>query len=179
MLKQTGGEWSAPLDDVFIHFDYARSTALGHPFEWVVGNGFSSGNTSILYPFVLAAGYFAGFTGEQLMIWAAIVAATCVFGTLLATRELFLVTAQSRRAPRDAWMRFGAFLLPPMLLGVGALDWSFWSGMEVATFLGTWACGLAAWIRLERSVTSSQLAPRAWQLGAAGALMVLTRPEGA
>ena len=53
MLKQTGGEWSAPLDDVFIHFDFARSTARGHPFEWVEGNGYSSGNTSILYPFVL------------------------------------------------------------------------------------------------------------------------------
>ena len=54
MLKQTGGEWSAPLDDVFIHFDYARATALGHPFEWTVGNGYSSGNTSLTYPFVLA-----------------------------------------------------------------------------------------------------------------------------
>jgi len=38
MLKQTGGEWSAPLDDVFIHLDYARATALGHPFEWTIGN---------------------------------------------------------------------------------------------------------------------------------------------
>jgi hypothetical protein len=54
MLKQTRGEWSAPLDDVFIHFDYARATAEGHPFEWVVGNGYSSGNTSLTYPFVLA-----------------------------------------------------------------------------------------------------------------------------
>src|SRR5579872_6903047 len=67
MLKQTRGEWSAPLDDVFIHFDYARSTALGHPFEWVVGNGYSSGNTSILYPCVLAVGYRLGFTGAELM----------------------------------------------------------------------------------------------------------------
>ena len=40
MMKQTGGEWSAPLDDVFIHFDYARATAHGHPFEWVAGNGY-------------------------------------------------------------------------------------------------------------------------------------------
>jgi len=34
MLLQTGGEWSAPLDDVFIHFDYARATARGFPFQW-------------------------------------------------------------------------------------------------------------------------------------------------
>jgi hypothetical protein len=56
MLEQTGGEWSAPLDDVFIHFDYARSTARGHPFEWSPGNGYSSGNTSIAYPFALSIG---------------------------------------------------------------------------------------------------------------------------
>ena len=63
MMMQTGGEWSAPLDDVFIHFDYARAAAEGHPFEWFAGNGYSSGNTSLLYPFVLAVGYLAGFHG--------------------------------------------------------------------------------------------------------------------
>ena len=52
------GEWSARLDDVFIHFDFARATARGHPFEWSEGNGYSSGGTSLLYPFVLAIGYF-------------------------------------------------------------------------------------------------------------------------
>src|SRR5438874_10295190 len=74
MLVQTGGEWSAPLDDVFIHFDYARATARGFPFQWSVGNGYSSGNTSLLYPFVLAAGYLAGFRAASIMIWAGIVA---------------------------------------------------------------------------------------------------------
>ena len=89
LLKQTGGEWSAPLDDVFIHFDFARSAARGHPFEWVDGNGYSSGNTSLLYPFVLAFGYWAGFRDLKLMVWAAIVAAVSVFGTLLVARRLF------------------------------------------------------------------------------------------
>ena len=61
MLKQTGGEWSAPLDDVFIHFDYARATALGSSVRVGVGNGYSSGNTSLTYPFVLALGWLVGF----------------------------------------------------------------------------------------------------------------------
>src|SRR5690606_6552882 len=26
--------WSAPLDDVFIHFDFARATARGYPLQW-------------------------------------------------------------------------------------------------------------------------------------------------
>src|SRR3954469_15004301 len=41
MLLQPRGPWSAPLDDVFIHFDYARATARGYPFQWSEGNGFS------------------------------------------------------------------------------------------------------------------------------------------
>ncbi|MBX3215958.1 MAG: hypothetical protein KF850_28215 [Labilithrix sp.] len=175
MLKQTGGEWSAPLDDVFIHFDYARATALGHPFEWTVGNGYSSGNTSLTYPFVLAFGWLVGFTGRDLMKWAAILAAVSVFGTILASRRLLV------EGPRDDWGRLSSYLLPPMLLGVGALTWSLWSGMEVAFFLATWAIALVAWTKLEDDarVASRPATWRAWWLGLAGALLVATRPEAA
>ncbi len=179
MLKQTSGEWSAPLDDVFIHFDYARSTALGRPFEWAVGNGYSSGNTSLSYPFVLAAGYAMGFHAERLMVWAAIVAAVSVFAVLLAARGLFLRDAAHPgarvRGPTAEWMRAGSFLLPPMFLALGALDWSLWSGMEVALFLATWAFALAAFFHMEESPSMW----RQWLLGLAGAAVVLTRPEGA
>jgi hypothetical protein len=175
MLKQTSGEWSAPLDDVFIHFDYARATALGHPFEWTIGNGYSSGNTSLTYPFVLAAGWLVGFTGRELMQWAALVAALCVFGTLLAARRLFIEDKQ------DDWGRLSSYLLPPVFLGIGALDWSLWSGMEVSFFLATWAMALVAWRRVEADARTSHgskhVAAHAWWLGLAGALLVTTRPE--
>jgi hypothetical protein len=174
MLRQTGGEWSAPLDDVFIHFDYARATAIGHPFEWVAGNGYSSGNTSLSYPFVLAAGYLAGFTGSRIMVWAAIVAATCVFGTLLFARRLLVFP--ERRA--DGWTRASSYLLPPLMLGVGALDWSFWSGMEIALFMATWAAAMHAYFELIHA-GPEQVARRAWILGAWGSVMILTRPEAA
>ncbi len=176
MLKQTGGEWSAPLDDVFIHFDYARATALGHPFEWTIGNGYSSGNTSLSYPFVLAFGWLLGFTGRDLVKWAAIVAMVSVFGTLLAARRLFV------EGPRDDWGRLSSYLLPPTFLGVGALVWSLWSGMEVAFFLATWAIALVAWWKLEEDARTGRDAKApmdAWWLGLAGALLVATRPEAA
>jgi hypothetical protein len=172
MLKQTGGEWSAPLDDVFIHFDYARATAAGHPFEWIAGNGYSSGNTSLSYPFVLAVGYLAGFQGQRLMLWAAVVAATCTFGVCLAARSLFV----SRRGPSRAVDRLSAYLLPPLFLGVGALDWALWSGMEVAFFLLTWAVALTAFVSLVHA-RRRDVERRAWALGLVGLLMVLTRPE--
>src|SRR5947207_8734524 len=137
MLLQTGGEWSAPLDDVFIHFDYARATARGYPFQWSPGNGYSSGNTSLLYPFVLAIGYLAGFRSAAIMIWAGIVACVSVFGLLLAARELF--------ANLSAPAKYAA---PLALFSIGALDWSLFSGMEVAFFLGVWGGALVAARRL-------------------------------
>ncbi len=163
------GEWSAPLDDVFIHFDFARSAARGHPFEWSAGNGYSSGGTSLLYPLALAPGIFLGFRGERLMHFAATVACTSVFATLLASRRLF------RGLPR--WTEF---LAPPLLLSVGALDWSLFSGMEVAFFLAIWSLALVAWDDLVHGPSSA--ADSAGyrgevELGLANAVLVATRPE--
>jgi hypothetical protein len=167
LLAQTGGEWSAPLDDVFIHFDYARSIARGYPFEWSEGNGFSSGNTSLTYPFVLAFGYWIGFRDVALMLWAAIVACACVLALLLAAERL------ARGLPR--WARL---LVPPCLLSLGALDWSLFSGMEVAFLLAVWSVALGFALD-HRDCGSLSLAPLGWKLGVAGALVVATRPEGA
>jgi hypothetical protein len=172
MHQQTGGLWSAPLDDVFIHFDYARATARGAPFQWSEGNGFSSGNTSLTYPFVLALGYLIGFRELALMQWAAIVACASILGFLLVGGRLL-----DRIGP---WAKY---LLPPVALSVGALDWSLFSGMENAFHLATWAiagsAALAITGAVERGAPPRELARRAWLAGAAGALLVLTRPESA
>jgi hypothetical protein len=178
MAKQTGGIWSAPLDDVFIHFDYARSTARGYPFQWVEGNGYSSGNTSLTYPFALAIGWGLGFRDLELMRWAAIVAACSTFGMLLVARGFFLRAAEGHAPRHRTTFRVGSYLLPPVLLGVGVLAWSLWSGMEVAFFLGTWALALAAFFALE-DAPARRVARASWVLGAAGVLLVTTRPEAA
>jgi hypothetical protein len=160
-------EWSAPLDDVFIHFDFARSAARGHPFEWSAGNGYSSGGTSLLYPLILSPGFWFGFAGPGLMHYAAVVACTCVFGTLLVSRRLF--------RPLPGWT---AFLAPPFLLGVGALDWSLFSGMEVAFFLAVWALCFTVWDDFfSDGVTEPDARRGALLLGAANAALVATRPE--
>ncbi len=165
------GEWSAPLDDVFIHFDFARAAARGYPFQWSEGNGYSSGGTSLLYPSVLAFGYWIGFRQLHLMVWAGIVACVCVFATLLASRRMF-----------GALPRWTSYLAPPIFLGVGALSWSLFSGMEVALLIAIWAGALIAWDDLLRvpeagEVSRPQLG--ALVLGIWGALLVATRPEAA
>lgn len=161
------GPWSAPLDDVFIHFDFARQTARGHAFEWSPGAGYSSGGTSLLYPFVLVPGFWLGLNGLSLMAWAAVVACVCVFGSMLALRRLF------RDLPRAT-----SYLLPPVLLSIGALDWSLWSGMEVALFLGLWSLTVVAWDDLRAEPATGAVVPKAALLGAAGLLVCATRPEG-
>lgn len=161
------GPWSAPLDDVFIHFDLARATARGYPFEWSEGNGYSTGGTSLLYPFVLAAGYWLGFRQLSLMLWAAMLACVSVWTVTLASRRLF------RDLP--TWT---SYLAPPALLSVGVLDWTLFSGMEVALFLAIWAGALCAWDELVRTGEASPWW-RAAALGGWCAALTATRPEGA
>jgi hypothetical protein len=162
--------WSAPLDDVFIHFDFARSAARGYPFHWIVDNGYSSGGTSLSYPLFLSIGYLAGAKGTLLMVWAATLACLWVLGTLLIGRVLFL------RAALPPWT---AWLLPPTLLSVGVLSWSLWSGMEVALLLFAWSLTLLAWLHFAENSSAPQhtLPWRAALFGLANALLVATRPE--
>lgn len=160
--------WSAPLDDVFIHFDFARSAARGYPFEWSEGNGYSSGGTSLLYPFILAIGYRIGYDGPTLMLWAGIVAFTSIWFVLLALRQLW-----------DGFSPWLWFVIPPVFFAVGALNWSLWSGMEVAFFLAIWASCLLAWKAVVYTTTPNDETWRAAALGLTCLLLVATRPESA
>ncbi|HOU93885.1 MAG TPA: hypothetical protein PLU22_22700, partial [Polyangiaceae bacterium] len=126
------------------------------------------GGTSLSYPFVLAIGYALGFVDLHLMVWAAVVAAVSVLGLLLAVRRLF-----------EPLPRFTTYLAPTLLLATGALDWSLWSGMETAFFLGTWGLTLALWLDLAAAAPAAgrSVCARALGVGVAGALAVATRPE--
>jgi hypothetical protein len=175
MLAQTGGEWSAPLDDVFIHFDFARATAEGHPFEWVSGNGYSTGNTSMVYPFVLALGYRLGLIEQQLMQWAGGVACVMVFIAWLAYAQ--------RRGP-STWERFTSYLLPPLVASTGVLAWSLWSGMEVALFVGLASTAQSSFessVHVGATGPATRPATRPGRsllgLGSLLAVLYLTRPE--
>lgn len=161
--------WSAPLDDVFIHFDFARSVARGAPFEWTAGNGYSSGGTSLLYPFVLAVGFLFGHAGLELMQFAGVIACVGTFAWLNSAR-----TAFARLPPH--W----ALLAPPALLSVGALNWTYFSGMEVALFLALYGTCFVLWSELLDDIeTGRATRGQSLLLGAAAALLVASRPEAA
>ncbi len=163
------GFFPAPLDDVYIHFDFARSLGSGHPFEWIPGQGYSSGETSPLYAIVLAIGWLVGFRGRLLGIWAAIVAILSIASLVRSTRKLV--------APCPWWIAGGAALVP---LAFGVVDWALVSGMEVALFVAALARTLLA---LDRTTSKATGGPTRealqWRLGLWGAVIVLLRPEAA
>lgn len=163
------GFFPAPLDDVYIHFDFARSLAQGHPFEWIPGNGYSSGETSPLYALVLAIGWALGFRGRLMGVFAALVAVLAVAS--------FLRSLQAIVRPCPTWLAWGIALLS---LSVGIVDWSLFSGMEIATFAAALGQALLALQRSrgridERGGLTREAAQ--WRLGAWGAALVLLRPE--
>src|SRR6185312_5898044 len=64
------GHPGAALDDAYIHFQYARAFAEGHPFRFQAGEPISTGATSFLWPMLLAPFYFLGFRDESIL-WPA------------------------------------------------------------------------------------------------------------
>ena len=166
-FSRTGGHFPVPLDDVYIHFAFARSAALGHPFEWSIGNGYSSGGTSLTYPLVLAPGWLLGFREDKLAWFAAAITCFGLWDTCRSVRTLL------RPLPNSV-----LWLVPLLLLAVPLADWSFYSGMETALFAAVLGRFVAAAHRstlvdpLQR--TSAQFLAGLW-----GALLVAPRPEAA
>jgi hypothetical protein len=154
-----------PLDDAYIHFQYARSIAEGHPYRYNPDQPPTSGATSLLYPYVLAFGYLIGFKGEALSWWALII------GVLSYTASTLLVY----RIVRDAAL--GASKVTPSHLAFGiaaafalsgSLVWAFVSGMETGLLIT--AVLLTLWRVTLEDRRGAVLA---------GTLATLIRPEGA
>ena len=165
-LEVGRGWFPAPLDDVYIHFDFARSLGQGHPFEWIPGQGYSSGETSPLYAVVLALGWLLGFRGRALGVWAAIVAVLSVASLLRSIRRLV--------RPCPAWLAWVVALFP---LSIGVVDWALFSGMEVALFAAALGRALEALARVRAPRSAWTRESLQWRLGGWGAALVLLRPE--
>src|SRR3974390_259088 len=57
------GHPGAALDDAYIHFQYARAIAEGHPLRFQAGEPITSGATSMLWPTLLAPFWALGARG--------------------------------------------------------------------------------------------------------------------
>lgn len=117
------GDVIMPLDDAYIHFQYARQLASGEPYVYNPGDSPTSGATSFIYPYVLATGYVLGFQGLTLGLWALGIGALA----LLASMWLVILTVSAVDDELPIWFAGGIGLA----FGLnGAISWHFMSGME-------------------------------------------------
>ncbi|HKP54740.1 MAG TPA: hypothetical protein VJ183_19055 [Chloroflexia bacterium] len=160
-LWGSDGHLAAPLDDTFIHFQYAQQLAAGHPFEYNTGDAPSSGDSSFIYPFMLAPSYLVGLDGMKTLFYADV---------LNFIAHLMIVLLMYKLGFRLGGRTLGLFGASFLLLD-GSLNWVFLSGMET----GIYSAGLVAffWLWL-RDIPAGRLH---W-LAAVGALVALVRPEG-
>ncbi len=120
------GEVVMPLDDVYIHFQYARQLAVGQPYVYNPGLPATSGATSFLYPYVLAIGYLIGFQGLKLGLWAMGVGAVALACSMWQVYKLV------RRFGAHEWLA----VLVAVAFGVnGSVAWHFMSGMETGLMM--------------------------------------------
>ncbi len=152
------GEFVLPLDDVYIHFQYARQMASGQPYVYNPGQPPTSGATSFIYPYVLALGYLLGFQALRLSLWAMIVGALALAGSL------WLVYRLLKAYDAPDWLA----VLTALIFGLtGAVNWHFMSGME--TGLMTLFTLATLYAVVTQSVAGFAIS---------ASLLALVRPEG-
>lgn len=167
ILEDAGGP-AMPLDDSFIHFVYARRFAEGHPFTFGLGDGYSSGATSFLWPILLAPFWALGLRGLSLVwiVWG--------YGTLLHAAT----AVETKRLAEGLAGRIAGAGAAACCLLFGAFAWFAWSGME--TMMLAWAMTRTARVASELCETAPAERTSRQVLGVAltSALTSLVRPEG-
>jgi hypothetical protein len=164
VLSANGGAPAVPLDDSYIHFQFARSFANGHPFVYSPGAAPVAGATSLLWPLLLALPQLLGVRGLALIPWA------WGFGFV----ALGLLGYETARAAERVTSERIAWLAGVLVLTFSANTWFAASGMEVvplAWLLMRCARRAAEWLEGDRK--------RLWELLLLAALAPAMRPEGA
>lgn len=168
ILAATNGEPAVPLDDTYIHFQFARGIATLTPLVYSPGDPAVAGATSLLWPALLAPFWALGLRGS-LLVWPA-----WLFGWL-ALFGLALETWRLGRGLLSGGVAYGAGL---GVLCFGGLVWCAGSGMEVVPFawllVRTARAAAEHYDRRQSSATAREL----WLLLTLGLLCPLGRPEG-
>lgn len=158
MALYTGFKLSAPLDDAFIYFQYAKNLVHGHFFEYVAGEGYSSGATSFLYAFLLAP-FALIFRGVSLVIPTYIGGIACLYFC-----GYFIFGIIKKLTDSVPAAIFGAALY----LTNGNILWGFFSGMEIGIFSLLLAANLYMIVNGEKPLKQAFLL----------CLLAVVRPEG-
>ncbi|MEO8287770.1 MAG: hypothetical protein ABI670_15185 [Chloroflexota bacterium] len=160
-LWGSGGHLAPSLDDTFIHLQYARQLAAGHPFQYNTGDLPSSGDSAFIYPFLLAPAFMIGLRGMAALIYAD------VLGLIAHLAAVLLFYNVGYRLGGRPLALLGAVFL----LLDGSLNWTFLTGMETGLYTAALVAFFWAWLR---GVPQGQFI----LLAAVGTLAALVRTEG-
>ncbi len=164
-ILSRAGEPALPLDDAFIHLQYARRLAEGHWFSYTAGAPYSSGATSMLWPLLIAPFFWLGLDGLQIIwvVWG--------MGALLHAA----VAYDTGRLCAGLTGRGGGVAAAAMCLVFGAFAWFGLSGMETMGLAWMLARGGRVAAEHRESARPERLNR---QLVILGLLAPLVRPEG-
>lgn len=169
VLAANGGEPSVPLDDSYIHFQFARSFAHLHPFVYTENAQAVPGASSLLWPALLAPFFWLGVDGTAI-IWVAWGFGFAALG--LTARETVLLS----RGILSRWVSLSTGV---MVLGFGGLVWAAASGMEGAAFAWLFVRGIRRLVEWCERIEPRLDGPLARELYALAMATPLMRPEGA
>ncbi|HEY6727926.1 MAG TPA: hypothetical protein VI197_28150 [Polyangiaceae bacterium] len=170
VLDRTGGIASVPLDDAYIHFQFARAFANFTPFVYSPGAAPVGGATSLLWPAALAPAFWLGINDVQI-VW---------FAWLLGFLCLGLVACEVLAIAREILSPLVAFGAALATLCFGGLTWLAASGMEAVPFAWLWLRSfrrLAEWCEDEQPLPLHR-SPRGRELLLLCLVTPLMRPEG-
>ncbi|TCK25335.1 hypothetical protein [Pseudonocardia endophytica] len=155
------GRFAPPLDDVYIHLQYASRIGHGEFLRYMPGDSPTTGASSLLYVLLLGAVAAVGVGGSLLLYAAVAFGVVCfvatVAGVYLLGRALASRTVGTAAAALTALS--------------GALLWGATSGMEVGLVSALVVATLLAFV-VEQPRARFVATP------VAGTLLAITRPEG-
>lgn len=167
-ILERAGRPAMPLDDAFIHLQYARRLGEGAFFAYSPDGAYTTGATAPLWPVVLAPLSF--FLPGLTFIYA-----PWLLGTLAHAGLAY----EAGKLAAGLGGRLAGLVAACLCLGFGAFAWFAWSGMETIPL--AWALLATARLAAERleapSGGSTRLATAL--LIALGLAAPLLRPEGA
>jgi hypothetical protein len=162
------GHAGATLDDAYIHFQYARAFAEGHPMRYHAGEAASSGATSLLWPAALAPFWLLGLRDARI-VWAAWALSFAALGAL--AYEVFQLT----RRLTGPQVAAGA---GAMVFASSGLVWSAASGMEVVPLAWMIARTLRVASEWVEAPAAERTIRKRRELVLLAVLLPLLRPEG-
>ena len=120
-LHHTNGQLGAPLDDAWIHFQFARNLSNGDGFSYNPGEP-TPGSTAPLWTILLT---FPALLTDNLMLPGLLLSACSFLGTIYLTARLTY----------DLSGRVGLAMLAGLGVALtGRMVWAGWSGMEATAF---------------------------------------------